>query len=120
MTITVGVITGVIGSSVAGLMVFRAHTRSLVEARLFDLLNQGDAALHAFYDGVTAHNPEQVNAGKHKIEEWRTAFGNYSNEQPSLRRRRAMERILSSGGDRITEPLIRLRNMIDNLDQWLD
>lgn len=90
----------------------REARKDRILARLVQIRRNGNKALKAFYD----HAPD----GPAQIEKWREEFGNYADGEPDLHKRRAAERILFKGEDRITEPLKRLDSMIDDLEKWID
>ena len=80
-------------------------------------MREGEKAHNALY---SAQDKQHVDAALEQIEKWRTTFGDYCEQQPSLRKRECRTKILSKTSDRITEPLTRIRTMLNELDKWVD
>lgn len=91
--------------------------RADVEARLLSFVRDGEKAHDALY---SAQDKQHVDIALQEIEKWRATFGNYCEQHPSLRKRDCKTKILSKTSDRITEPLARIRTMLNEIDRWVD
>lgn len=88
--------------------------RELVD-KIRQFIGQGEALKAAYFrDLGTAALSTRIT----HIEQWRTTVGNTLNAPP-LHNSGATEYVLTLGGDRITEPLQRLREVLANLDTWI-
>ena len=98
----------------------RADTKLRIEARLLDFIQHGNRAQNAYHAAYQAKDAKAFEHAQRQVEEWREAFGTYCDEEPSLKKRDAHIKTLDKGGDRISEPLRRIRNMVERLDEWVD
>ncbi len=83
--------------------------RTHANAMLTELIGEGDRMWHAM------HNRGEINL--QRIEQWRAGVGEVLAESPFIPG--ASGFVLTQQGDRLSDPLDRLRQMQSNLHNWL-
>lgn len=94
----------------------KAAVRKKAEGIIGDLLGNGDAA-QAIYTQATRGQVDSLSAIQ-RINRWRGEAGAALKKSPF--KRTTAQYVLTQTGNLIDEPLLRLRDVLAHLDQWLD